>query len=406
MRRSSLLALLAMLLSLALVAAACGDDDDGPVGDAGAPATGEPDAAADAGGSGDGDTSGDGDAAADGDGAESVEVVVTSGDQRLRPEEEAGSVGVVGAQMSQSGWEVDFGAFDGTSIGIVGVLAVPEVTIQTDPCIATIEANGGSAEFVNANFDANAAVQAVETFLGRGDDAIWNVSNAGEALRPAIDAANADGTPFIGTYAGNEVGSADIREDEWAASPLIAQFIGNQLNGEGKVAVLGIPGIYTLDQRTHILKSVLAFEFPNIEVVDWPPGDGTPEGFRSITEANLQADPDIGAIFAHWDVPALGALQALDDLGRDDIVITSYTGDNVTGFDLLRSGDIHATVGQSNAQIGMLACEYLALALSGVDLPEDTLVPTGFLTANDEIPGPEGVFNAPPYVLNPNMVSN
>ncbi len=326
----------------------------------------------------------------------------SAGDTRLRPDQEAGAVGVISADQSQTGREVDFGVFADQSVGIVGVLPVPEVTIQTDPCAATIDANGGSSDFVDAGGDPNAAVSTIESWLTSGRTAIWNVSNSGEALRPAIDAANAAGIPFIGSYAGNEVGSIDVREDEWSSVPTIAQYIGNALHGEGKVAVLGSNSIYTLLQRTTILESVLAFEFPDIEVVRWEDFDFTPDGAAQIATAGLQADPDIKAIFAHWDVPASGAIQAVDELGRDDVIITSFTGDNTTGYQYLRDGLIDATVGQSNAQVGMIACEYLALALAGESLPEDTLVPTGFITGAN-IPGPEGVFNGRPYVLNPDV---
>ena len=185
--------------------------------------------------------------------------------------------------------------------------------------------------------------------------------------------------------------------------PTIAQYIGNALGGEGKVAVLGSNSIYTLLQRTTILESVLAFEFPDIEVVRWEDFDFTPDGAAQIATAGLQADPEIGAIFAHWDVPASGAIQAVDELGRDDVIITSFTGDNTTGYQYLRDGMIDATVGQSNAQVGMIACEYLALALAGESLPEDTLVPTGFVT-DANIPGPEGVFNGRPVRAQPGRV--
>lgn len=387
MKRSRLLSIAALSVALAATAAACGSDG----GDTAESATTS-------------ENGGTAESATTSENGGTVAVVseedspaVSAGDGRLRPDEQADTVGVLDAANSQTGKTVDFSVFDGKNIGIVGVLPVPEVTIQTEPCQALIEANGGTSEFIDAAGDPNAAVQAIETFIGRGDAAIWNVSNAGEAVRPAIDSANEKSVPFIATYAGNEPGSIDIREDEWASGPTIAQYIGNHLGGQGKVAVLGSNSILTLLQRTTILESVLAYEFPDIEVVRWQDFDFTPEGARKIAEAGLQADPDIKAIFAHWDVPAAGGVQAVADLGRD-VLITSFTGDNVTGYDLLRNGDIGATVGQSNAQIGMIACEYMALALAGESLPEDTLVPTGFVTA-DNVPGPEGVFNGRPYVL-------
>ena len=323
---------------------------------------------------------------------------------RLSLDDEIQSVGVVSAENSQTGLEVDFSVFNGKNIGIVAVLPVPEVTIQSDACQAIITANGGTSEFVNVDGDPNKAVQTFESFIARGDAGLWNVSNAGAALRSVIDAANAKGIPFVGSYAGNEVGSADIREDEWATTPIIAQYIGNQLKGEGTVAVLGSNAIYTLLQRTTILESVLAFEFPKIKVVRWPDFDFTPEGARKVAEAGLQADPSIKAIFAHWDVPASGGIQAVSDLGRDDVIITSYTGDNKTGYEFVGSGDLGATVAQSNRQVGVIACEYLALALAGNALPEDTLVPTGFVSSAN-VPGAAGVFNARPYVLSTETIT-
>ena len=180
----------------------------------------------------------------------------------------------------------------------------------------------------------------METFLGRGDDAVWNVSNSGAALRPAIDQANAAGIPFVGTYSFDEPGSIDIKEFEWGVNPELALFIGNSMGGSGKLGLAILPGIETLDQRTHIIRSVIEFEFPNIEIIEIV-GDGSIEGFRASTEAAMQADSDISAIYAHWDVPAAGVLQALEDLGRDDVLITSYTGDQVTGFEWLAEGPHH-----------------------------------------------------------------
>ena len=120
----------------------------------------------------------------------------------------------------------------------------------------------------------------------------------------------------------------------------------------------------------------------------------------------MQANPDVKAIYSHWDVPAAGVLQALDDLGRDDVMVTSYTGDQVTGFQWLGEGKLIATVAQSNPQIGMVACEYLALAIAGEALPESTLVPESLLVTGDPIPGPNGAFNGPPFVLTPFNVTN
>jgi ABC-type sugar transport system substrate-binding protein len=323
---------------------------------------------------------------------------------RLTLDQEIQSVGVVSAKNSQTGLEVDFGVFKGKKIGIVALLPVPEVTIQTDACQAIITKNGGTSEFVNVDADQNKAAHAFESFIAQGDAALWNVSITGAELRAAIADANAKGMPFVSSYAGNEKGSVNIREDEWVSTPLLAQYIGNQLKGEGTVAVLGSNSIDVLLQRTKILEAVLAVEFPKIKVVRWPDFDFSMDGARKVAEEGLKADPSIKAIFAHWDIPASGGIQAAKNLGRDDLIITSYTGDNKTGYDLVRSGDLDATVSQSNRQVGVIACEYMALALAGKTIPADTLVPTRFVSKAN-VPEEVIVLNARPYVLSTEKIT-
>ncbi len=394
MNKRRIMGLLAILVAFAFVAAACGDDDDS--GSSSAASETSSDASSDASSDSSSDTE---------SGSDEVDLTA-SGDTRLTPREEQGYVGVLSAEQSQSGREVDFGIFEGKTIGVVRVLQVPEATIQSDICAPIVEANGGTMDIIDSNFDPTVMVQAGETFLGRGDDAIWNISNPGAVMRPIIDEANAAGTPFVSTYNFDEPGSIDIKEHDWGHA-LLFQFIGYEMGGEGKLALAILPGIETLDIRTHIGYSVLNYSFPNIEIVEFV-GDGTIEGFRAATEAGLQAHPDVTAIYSHWDVPAAGVLQAIEDSGRDDILTTSYTGDEETGFAWMREGKLTATVAQANSQIGALACEYLALALSGVPLPEHTLVPTTTLLPGMDVPesGSGGIFNGPPIFETSQLVDD
>ena len=172
MRNRRLLAVLAIMLSFALVAAACGDDD-APSGEAASSDAGDDGGGGDGdGGGGDDDStstddSGAGDdstSADDSTGGDDDAVELTQGgDNRLRPEEESGMVGVISAENSQSGREVDFGIFEGKNISAVRVLAVPEATIQTELCGPTVEANGGNFDVVDADFDTE------QSHPGHGD---------------------------------------------------------------------------------------------------------------------------------------------------------------------------------------------------------------------------------------------
>ena len=396
MRSKKIMGILAILVAFAFVAAACGGDDD----------SGSSSAASDTSSESSSDSSSDTSSDSADSSSDTVELT-TTGDTRVTPREEMGWVGVLPAENSQSGLEVDFSIFDGKTIGVIRVLQVPEATIQTEICQPIVEANGGTMDIVDANFDPTLALQAGETFLARGDDAIWNVSNSGAVLRPIIDEMNALGKPFVGTYTFDQPGSIDIKEHDWGVTPLLLQIIGYEMDSVGKLGIAILPGIETLDVRTHMVDAVIGYSYPDIEVVEII-GDGTVEGFRAATEAALQAHPDIKAIYSHWDVPAAGVVQALEDAGKiGDVFVSSYTGDEETGFEMMRQGQIQTTVAAANSQIGAIACEYLALALSGVPLPEHTLMTATIIQPGQEPPasGTGGYFNPPPIYKTRQLVT-
>ena len=107
MNKRRIMGLLAILVAFAFVAAACGDDDDS--GSSSAASETSSDASSDASSDSSSDTE---------SGSDEVDLTA-SGDTRLTPREEQGYVGVLSAEQSQSGREVDFGIFEGKTIGVV-----------------------------------------------------------------------------------------------------------------------------------------------------------------------------------------------------------------------------------------------------------------------------------------------
>ena len=145
---------------------------------------------------------------------------------------------------------------------------------------------------------------------------------------PGIEAANAAGIPVIAVDtapAGGDFISL-VQTDNVAAARLAGEFIAEQIGGTGKVLNLqGDLANQTGQARNEGLHAGprrlprYPGHRPEHDVAQGPKG-------LTITENILTSDPDIVAIFAANDPPALGALQALKAAGRDDVLIVGFDG--------------------------------------------------------------------------------
>jgi ribose transport system substrate-binding protein len=108
--------------------------------------------------------------------------------------------------------------------------------------------------------------------------------------------------------------------------------------------------------------------YPDIEVIDQSAHWLQTEGL-SITENILTSDPDIKAIFAANDPPALGAIQALKAAGRDDVVVVGFDG-TADGLQAIKDGDLAADVLQFPGVMGTIGVDLLVRHLNGEEVPE------------------------------------
>lgn len=187
---------------------------------------------------------------------------------------------------------------------------------------------------------------------------------------PGIEAANAAGIPVLAVDtapAGGELISL-VQTDNVAASKLAGTFVGEQLGGKGKVLNLqGDMANQTAQARNQGFHEGIA-AFPDIIVIDQSAHWRQEEGL-SITENILTSDPDISAIFAANDPPALGALQALVAAGRDDVIIVGFDA-IPDAVQAVKDGDMKATVAQFPKVMGVVGVDLMVRHLNGETVPE------------------------------------
>ena len=226
-------------------------------------------------------------------------------------------------------------------------------------------------------------VSQMETAVTQQYDGIILGTVDAAGIVPGIQAANTAGIPVLSVDtapAGGDIISL-VQTDNVAAAKQGGEFIADQIGGKGKVLNLqGDLANQTGQARSNGLHEALD-AYPDIQVIDqstmWLQDKGL-----AITENILTSDPDIVAIFAANDPPALGALQALKAAGRDDVLIVGFDGTK-DGLQAVKNGDFVADVLQFPDAIGIIGVDLMVRHLNGEDIPERVDSGSGLATAEN-----------------------
>ena len=248
-----------------------------------------------------------------------------------------------------------------------------------------IELSYVAAEF---NGDIEGQIGVVEAELVKGHDAIVLVPMNGTALIPKVMEANSLGIPVITADTKVDDGPAKVETfvglDERSSFAGMAEWVVNQLGGEGQVAILeGFRGSSTAELRLLGMMDVFDAN-PGIEVVASIAADWDQEKGLKASEDILQSNPEVDAIIGSNDLMALGAVQAVKGAGKtDDIIVV---GDDAIPSALasLRAGDLNATIDGNTDLVGyeavMAAYRHVT---EGEELDDWIVVESSIMTAED-----------------------
>jgi ribose transport system substrate-binding protein len=170
-------------------------------------------------------------------------------------------------------------------------------------------------------------------------------------MSKGLNAAKAAGIPVFGLDAGVADGIIlNITSDNLDLGMKSAEILANAIGGKGKVVMFTHdphPGV-----RERAVGATQAFKkYPGITVIQKihieVPG---PVDFaRKTTEDLLMANPSKGAIdgiWAGWDEPAYGAVQAIKKAGRTEIKVVGIDGTDFAKAEIDKKGPFIATIEQ------------------------------------------------------------
>lgn len=231
---------------------------------------------------------------------------------------------------------------------------------------AKAKADELGAELITLDSQDDAATEMsnVEDLINQGVDLIMINPTDSDAVKSAVEAANAAKIPVITLDRGSNGGEviSHIASDNVAGGKLAGEFIVEQLGGKGNVVELeGIPGASAARDRGAGFNEAIGAS--DIVVVAKQTANFDRAEGLSVMENILQAQPEIDAVFAHNDEMALGALEAIKASGRDIIVVGFDATDDAKAA--VAAGNMAATVEQLPKEIGSLGVQTAMKHLSG-----------------------------------------
>ena len=214
--------------------------------------------------------------------------------------------------------------------------------------------------------------------LARQPTAIGFAALDSQAAIPLLRQAQEAGIPVVAFDSGvdSDIPVATASTDNVAAAALAADKMAELIGGEGKVAVVAHDqtsrtGIDRVDGFVNRMEEA----YPNIEVVSVQYGDGDHLKSTEITKSILAANPDLKGVFGANEGSAIGVLNGVTELGRDDVTIIGYDS-GAQQIEAVRSGAMAGAITQNPVGIGYETVKAAVAAANGETV--EGAIDTGF----------------------------
>jgi len=236
-------------------------------------------------------------------------------------------------------------------------------------------------KFSDAQQKQENQIKAIKNFIAQGVDAIVLAPVVETGWEPALREAKRARIPVILVDRGVDVADESlyatlIASDFVEEGRMAGEWLATKTGGKCNIVELqGTPGAAPAIDRKKGFAEAIA-KHPDMKITKSQTGDFTRAKGKEVMEAFLKAEGDkIQAVYAHNDDMALGAIQAIQDVGKKpgkDILVISI--DAVKGaFEAMVRGELNATV-ECNPLLGPAAFDAVEKILAGEQLPKKTVV--------------------------------
>ena len=249
---------------------------------------------------------------------------------------------------------------------------------------AQMEARGVTDEWTlvvtDGQNDTNKQTSDVEDLLAQGVDAIVMSPISADPLAPVSKLVMDAGIPLImvDRKISTEDYTAFVGGDNIMIGTLAARAMGEAADGkEVKVAMIqGTLGASATQDRAKGFMDEIE-KYPNITVVSDMSGEYDRGIAMTIMEDILQTDPDLFSVFCQNATMSIGAMQACQAVGNNDVLIFSSDGEEEIYVEIDKgtlAGCIPYPSGSAEA------VDLLIDIFAGKEVPKQTHVPVVLIT--------------------------
>ena len=234
----------------------------------------------------------------------------------------------------------------------------------------------------DADGDLTEQTSQLENFISRDMDGIIICPIDSEASGSEVEMVNAEDIPLatvdIECTGGGEV-VTHVASDNYLGGQLAAEYVGEALGGEGKIAVISNPTITTIIEREKGFTETIEKEYPGIEIVANQSGESTREKGMAVAENIREKNPDLDAVFGTNDMMALGAVQAIQAKNLDTIVV-GFDATEEACNGMKEGSPMKASVAQQPQLLGATVLESLVNYIKSEDVEPEIKVEVKLVT--------------------------
>ena len=271
---------------------------------------------------------------------------------------------------------------------ITPYLAQPGTQFYVEAFQDVAKQKGWDVNVIDTQSDVAAVISRIEDMVTQKVDAI--VINVDPSqVQAGLEAAKAANIPVFGMDAGADpLLVTNVTSNGYAMAAETSTYVADRIGGKGNVVMFVFDAFPPVQVRGVVAAAVFG-NHPDIKIIDKVTPDVSDGGIadsRAKMEAILAANPtpgSISAVWAAWDQPALGALQAIVAAGRDKegIVITGIDANPQARDEIAKGGDFEASMAQDFKGIGAATADAVSRVLGGETLKQHIIyVPTKLVT--------------------------
>ncbi|MBJ7222782.1 MULTISPECIES: sugar ABC transporter substrate-binding protein [unclassified Brenneria] len=245
---------------------------------------------------------------------------------------------------------------------------------------------GVTVQFEDAKGDVATQIQQVENFVNQGMDAIILNLVDTQAVRPMMQQAERAGIPLVFVNLRPEVqlgkNMAYVGSDTELSGRIQMEALAKEMGGKGNLAIL--MGSLSSEATRYRTKGVeeIAKKFPDIRIVQKQSAMFFRKEAVDVTSNWILSGDKIDAIAANNDEMAIGAIMALQQAGRKDVLVAGIDG-TPDALELIKQGRLNISVFQDAKGQGEGAVETVLKMLRGEPVEENVLIPYQLITKDN-----------------------